>query len=180
MASWAPEKDPCKAANCTASASDDPMQYPMGLPGVRDSATKGQLCQWEGISCRYPHKVKPEMLYFDAHHISKWVHQAPTCGSKSPHDIQLPNLVRPQLCCLPVLELHVLPAVSGIESHQMTQSLSVCELRRNWRVTGVKLGCGPNDTLCPHVQGSLPPAMGNLTELCILDMQVPHLPRTAA
>ena len=39
-------------------------------------------------------------------------------------------------------------------------------------MTGVKLGCGANDATCPHLQGSLPAALGNLSELFVLDIQV--------
>lgn len=43
---------------------------------------------------------------------------------------------------------------------------------RNWRVTGVRLGCAVNDVTCPRLQGSLPAALGNLSELFVLDVQV--------
>ncbi len=39
-------------------------------------------------------------------------------------------------------------------------------------MTGVKLGCAANDATCPHIQGSLPAALGNLSELFVLDIQV--------
>ena len=44
--------------------------------------------------------------------------------------------------------------------------------RSNWRVTGLSLGCSANDVSCPHLQGTLSPALGNLSELYILDIQV--------
>ena len=44
--------------------------------------------------------------------------------------------------------------------------------RSNWRVTGLSLGCSANDVFCPHLQGTLSPALGNLSELYILDIQV--------
>ena len=39
-------------------------------------------------------------------------------------------------------------------------------------MTGLRLGCSVSDALCPHLQGSLPAALGNLSELVVLDIQV--------
>ena len=47
-----------------------------------------------------------------------------------------------------------------------------CVGHSNWRVNGLRLGCGANDINCPRLQGTLPPALGDLSELYILDIQV--------
>jgi hypothetical protein len=54
----------------------------------------------------------------------------------------------------------------------MSKSEALLFWHSNWRVNGLRLGCGPNDINCPRLQGTLPPALGNLSELYILDMQV--------
>ena len=49
---------------------------------------------------------------------------------------------------------------------------------RNWRVSGMRLGCAVNDNTCARLQGSLPAALGDLSELSVLDVQVSLLTGT--
>ena len=39
-------------------------------------------------------------------------------------------------------------------------------------MSGVRLGCAVNDNTCARLQGSLPAALGDLSELSVLDIQV--------
>ena len=57
--------------------------------------------------------------------------------------------------------------------HHSHSPLKLCCVgHSNWRVNGLRLGCGANDVDCPRLQGTLPPALGELSELYILDIQV--------